>query len=371
MSGRAIITGEQAVSCYFRTTVDAPNRKALVQICEPCNALCAHCFVVATKRGKYMPVDHVRDHLVPRLAEARVTKVTITGGEPFMHEDLMEIIGLFRAAGMSVGVCTNGTMCSDEQIAALVELNAHMNVSLDGFAEESHSVFRGLPGCFAETIDTIKRFAAAGILQGLLCTPNNLAEDEEYRKLVEFAKDQGATYVLMNPLGSMGRGASKTAQGKLRTPDEQMREIAAMTAPFEADGLEMVNIRFPNDGKPLGGCEAGNIIYVFTEGEVAICPYLVFAARTSASQHPDSDFIVGNVWQHDDLAARLDAYGKFSDRWDLGGNSTCGGCSLSTSCGKGCPAAVVANGERIGAVDSELCPVIPKQTRVLPLVGVS
>lgn len=47
MTARPIITGGQAASCYFRTTVDHPNRKALVQICEPCNALCAHCFEVA------------------------------------------------------------------------------------------------------------------------------------------------------------------------------------------------------------------------------------------------------------------------------------------------------------------------------------
>ncbi|MEU0664140.1 radical SAM protein [Streptomyces lavendulocolor] len=370
MSARPILSGEQAASCYFRTTVDHPHRKALVQICEPCNAQCDHCFVVATKRGNYMPLEQIRERLIPQLAEARVRRVTITGGEPFMHEDLIEIVAAFREADMSVGVCTNGTMCSDEQIRALAELDAHMNVSLDGFAEESHSVFRRLPGCFAETIDTVKRFATAGILQGLLCTPNSLAEKEEYRKLAEFARDQGATYVLMNPLGSMGRGASKSAQQKLRTPDEQMRQIAAMTAPFEAD-VEMVNIRFPNDNKPLAPCEAGSIIYVFTDGGVAICPYLVFAARTRVSQHPDTDFLVGNVWQHDDVAARLDACGKFSDRWDLGGNPTCGACSMSTSCGKGCPAAVVAAGERIGAVDTEQCPVVPRQSRVLPVVGVS
>ncbi|MCX4609351.1 radical SAM protein [Streptomyces mirabilis] len=371
MTARPIITARQAASCYFRTTVDFPNRKALVQICEPCNMLCGHCFVNATKRGTFMSVAQVRERLIPQLLAARVKRVTVTGGEPFVHEDVIEIIAEFRAADMSVGVCTNGTGVSDEDIRALVELDAHMNVSLDGFAEESHSVFRGLPGCFAETTDTIRRFATAGILQGLLCTPNNLAEDEEYRKLVEFARDQGATYVLMNPLGSMGRGASKKAQQKLRTPDEQMREIQAMTAPFEADGLEMVNIRFPNADKPLAPCEAGNIIYVFTDGGVAICPYLVFAARTNVSQHPDTDFLVGNVWEHDDIAERLDVYGKFSDRWDLGGNSTCGSCSMSSSCGKGCPAAVVAAGERIGAVDTEQCPVMPRQSRMLPVVGVS
>ncbi|MEU6486103.1 radical SAM protein [Streptomyces sp. NPDC046887] len=206
MSGRAIITGEQAVSCYFRTSVDHPARKALVQICEPCNARCVHCFVVATERGTYMAMEDIRDKLVPQLAAARVTKATITGGEPMMHPDLLEIVALFRAAGMSVGVCTNGTMCSDEMVAALAEWGVHMNVSLDGFAPESHDTFRMLEGCFAETVDTMKRFARVGILQGLLCTPNNLAEDREYRELVEFAREYGATDVLMNPLGRMGRG---------------------------------------------------------------------------------------------------------------------------------------------------------------------
>lgn len=370
MTARPIITGEQAASCYFRTTVDHPHRKALIQICEPCNETCKHCFVSATKRGTYMPLDAVRNRLIPQLAAARVNRVTLTGGEPFMHADLIQIIGEFRAAGMGVGVCTNATMVTPHQIERLAELDAHMNVSLDGFSADSHGVFRGRPEGFQETVDNVKLFAKAGILQGLLCTPNNLAQDEEYGQLCEFAKEQRAKYVLMNPLGPMGRGASRGSQ-KLRRPDDHMRHIRDLAMPFANDDLDLTLIRFPNEDKPLAGCEAGTIIYVFTDGGVAICPYLVFAARTKVSQHPDTDFLVGNVWEDDDVAARLDAYGRFSDRWDLGGNPTCGGCSMSDSCGKGCPAAVVAAGERIGAVDTEQCPVVPKQTRVLPVVGVS
>lgn len=368
MTARPIITEGQAASCYFRTTVDHPHRKALIQVCEPCNEKCAHCFVSATKRGEYMALEEIRTRLIPQLAAARVNRVTLTGGEPFMHPDLIQIVRDFRAAGMGVGVCTNATMVTDEQITELAELKAHMNVSLDGFSADSHGKFRGRPEGFEETVETVKRFGKAGILQGLLCTPNNLAEDEEYAQLCAFAKEQGAEYVLMNPLGPMGRGAN--SQGKLRRPDDHMRHIRDLTLPFVDEGLDMVHIRFPNDGKPLAGCEAGTIIYVFTKGEVAVCPYLVFAARTKVSQHPDTDFLVGNVWEDDDIAARLDAY-NFHERWDLGANPTCGSCSMSPSCGKGCPAAVVAAGHRIGAVDTEQCPVVPQQSRMLPVVGVS
>lgn len=372
MTARPIGTTGQATSCYFRTTVDHPNRKALIQICEPCNETCAHCFVSATKRGEYMALDAIRDRLIPQLAKARVTRVTLTGGEPFMHADLIQIVAEFRAAGMGVGVCTNATMATAHQIARLAELDAHMNVSLDGFSAQSHGKFRGREEGFDETVSNVRRFGEAGILQGLLCTPNTLAEDEEYAQLCEFAREQGAKYVLMNPLGSMGRGASRSAQNKLRRRDEHMNRIRNLAMPFADDDLDLALIRFPNtEQQPLGGCEAGTIIYVFTKGEVAICPYLVFAARTRVSQHPDTDFMAGNVWTDDDVAEQLDAYGKFSDRWNLGANPTCGGCSMNAECGKGCPAAVVAAGERIGAVDTEQCPVVPEQSRVLPVVGVS
>ena len=53
---------------------------------------------------------------------------------------------------------------------------------------------------------------------------------------------------------------------------------------------------------------------------------------------------------------RVEDY-RFHDRYRVGGNATCVACSMNAGCGKGCPAAIVAAGERIGAVDAEVCPV--------------
>lgn len=66
---RSIVEDRRASSCYFRTTVEAPHRKALVQIDERCNLHCAHCFVSATKRGSFMP----RPRLPTRSSRACVT----------------------------------------------------------------------------------------------------------------------------------------------------------------------------------------------------------------------------------------------------------------------------------------------------------
>ena len=140
-----------------------------------------------------------------------------------------------------------------------------------------------------------------------------------------------------------------------------------LTVPFDGDDLDVVHIRFPNTTKALAPCEAGTIVYVFTPGELTVCPYLVFAARTPQSHHEAAEFIVGNIFTDPDIAARLDNY-RFHQRYQVGANPTCRSCSLERACGKGCPAAIIAAGERIGAVDAEVCPVTTAQRHHLPIL---
>jgi len=354
---REIVNKNRVASCYFRTSVKPPYRKALLQITERCNLHCTHCFVSAGNYGDRMPIGIIRNVVIPRLKNCRVISVTLTGGEPFIHPDIIEIVRLLRNVNIGVGICTNGTLISRDQMETLARIgNVHLNVSLDGFRPESHGKFRGDETSFTKTIETIRHLSQYRLLQGLLVTPNNFAEITEYAELCEFAIQNGATYVLMNPLAPMGRGV-KTID-KLRPSDKVMSQIREITSPF-SDRIEVVYIRFPNDQKlPLSSCEAGNIIYVFAHGELTICPYLVFAARTPQSLYYPEEFIVGNVFEDTDIVDKLDEY-KFHARYYSysGKNPTCENCSLNSQCGKGCPAAIVASGRRIEDLDP-LCPLI-------------
>lgn len=352
---REIASEHKAASCYFRSSLEPPQREALLQITERCNLHCVHCFISAGDYGNTMPIKIIRDTVIPRLKGCRVTSVTLTGGEPFIHPDVTKIVRLLVNAGIRTGICTNGTYISQNQIDKLVEIgNVHLNVSLDGFRPESHGKFRGSKDSFAKTTGTISQLSKYGLLQGLLVTPNNFAEIGEYVELCEFAIQNGAEYVLMNPLSSMGRGVS--ANGKLRTSDEIMQRIRDATS-LLSDHIQIVYIRFPNSQKlPLTSCEAGNIIYVFVNGAVTICPYLVFAAKTPQSLHKPEEFIVGNIFSNTDIAGELDMY-NLLQRYRIGDNPTCKNCPVSAQCGKGCPAAVIASGQRIESVDP-ICPTV-------------
>lgn len=352
---RSLVIDTHASSCYFRTSVEGDGRKALIQITERCNLHCAHCFVSSGDWGEHMSRQDVADKVLPRLVRARVERVTLTGGEPFAHPELLAICDAVLALGLPLGVCTNATLASDKQIAHLARSGAvHVNVSFDGFRPESHGKFRGSVASFATTLETTRKFAAAGLLQGLLSTPNMLTEPGEFAALCEFAVEVGAKYVLMNPLSAFGRGVK--SQGKLAASAARMRAIRDLTESFRSRGIDVVHIRFPNDDKPLAGCDAGKLIYVFADGLTAVCPYLVFAARTPQSAYPDSDFLVGNILAGE-IAGALDRY-DLAGRLAMGGNDTCRACAMGGMCGKGCPAALISCGQRIGEVDSEQCPVV-------------
>lgn len=361
---RSLILDSHASSCYFRTSVGGSGRKALVQITERCNLHCAHCFVSSGDWGEHMRLEDIVERVLPRLQQARVERLTLTGGEPFVHPDLLEICAAVVGLGMPLGICTNATNTTDEQIAFLAGLgDVHVNVSFDGFRPESHGKFRGSTSSFAVTVETTRKFAEADLLQGLLSTPNALTEVEEFVALCEFAAEVGAEYVLMNPLSSFGRGVK--SQGRLAADQTKMRAIQAVTERFAERGLDLTHIRFPNDDKPLASCDAGRIIYVFADGATAICPYLVFAARTPQSQYQDAEFLVGNIVEGE-VAAALDAY-DFHARFRVGDNPTCGSCGMNSQCGKGCPAALVSRGQFIGEVDSEQCPIVPETPPLLQI----
>lgn len=351
---RQLISENEAASCYFKSSVEVPYRKALVQITERCNLHCVHCFVSAKNCGGTMSLATIRDVVIPRLRDCRVIRVSLTGGEPFMHDDIIEIVRLLRGARIQVGICTNATCVTNRHIKLLASIGGvHCNVSLDGFSSRSHGKFRGNVKLFEKTIKTISALGRHGLLQGVLVTPNNFAEITEYSQLCEFAIQSGAEYVLMNPLSSMGRGVKSI--DKFAASDEAMRQIRENTKLF-SQRIKLAYVRFPNDERlPLTSCDAGNIIYIFTNGELAICPYLVFAAKTKRSLHRPDEFIIGNIFRDANIAEALDAY-KFQDIYKIGDNATCNSCDLSDRCGKGCPAAVIASGKPIGEVDEKVCP---------------
>lgn len=336
-------------TCYFRTTAEYPYRKCLIQLTQRCNLHCEHCFVKAENDGDEICYEKFENKVIPWLVQNQVSKVTLTGGEPFVYSRLRDVIKALYRQKIAVSICTNATLVTSKFLDKIESCNEiHFNVSLDGFSPMSHGRFRGNQSSklFDRIINNISLLGDRGVLNGVLITPNKYSSLDEYIRICEFAKQCGAKYVLMNPLSQFGRGEDNIG---LAYDTQQMQALKDITEKYNSNGLEMVYVRFPNfEKKPLSKCVAGQIMYIFTDGKITYCPYMVFAARDSSSLYDENEFIVGNVFD-DDCKMQLSNY-EFPVKY----TAVCKQCN-NKSCQKGCYASKIAQGKRL-TEEEELCP---------------
>lgn len=183
--------------------------KALLQITERCNLKCKHCFVSSLHEGHDLSFEKIKNVILPKLKESNVTRVTLTGGEPMVHRNIMDIIKLFNENNIHITLCTNALGLNEQKIIEISKMkDVHVNVSLDGFSSKSHGKFRGneRDDVFNKIIKNIELLSKYNLLNGIMVSPNKYSSMVEYLNICKFAKEHKAKYVLFNPLSKFGRG---------------------------------------------------------------------------------------------------------------------------------------------------------------------
>ena len=134
-----------------------------------CNLACTHCFISCS------PTNH--DHELMSRADVRrfleeavdlgVNDYYFTGGEPFLHREIVDILSDAVAAGPAT-VLTNATLIDGARAAALARLNERsrysleVRVSLDGLTPASNDPIRGA-GSFEATMRGLGALAREGL----------------------------------------------------------------------------------------------------------------------------------------------------------------------------------------------------------------
>jgi len=130
-----------------------------------CNANCPHCFNYARQgKGdikKELSLDEV-DKISRKFGHIKV--LTITGGEPFLRDDLFEIVSTFhRNNGLQyVSFHTNGFLVDkvtdvvSRVLSKFSDLRVIVCISIDGVGE-IHDHFRGIEKSFKKALETIAK----------------------------------------------------------------------------------------------------------------------------------------------------------------------------------------------------------------------
>lgn len=135
-------------------------------------------------------------------ALARLRYVNLTGGEPFLREDIAEIARFFlaRYPELELAIPTNGLLVTkalrrlEEVLVGHDPARVAMGVSLDGIGP-THDRIRGIPGNFEKCVELVRRLTerwpTLRVGLEMTLTPENL---DELERVYELAQDLKAGF---------------------------------------------------------------------------------------------------------------------------------------------------------------------------------
>ena len=369
-----------------------------------CNLACEHCYLDAGG-AHLVNTENFADRselgteecfkVIDEIAAFAPECVTIlTGGEPLLRRDILDIVRRAAERELWVVVGTNGVRITENLARLLADAGARgLSLSLDALDPGCHDRFRKVRGAWRNTVEGAAILGRTGLpfIVQTTAGSHNLGELEA---IADFAHDRLAAKVWnlyflvptgrgqfvsdMTPaqydevLASLYRIQRKydgrmlvnakcaphfiktvlereglVREGPAGQPERSLRE----NAPRSSEGSPAQRIRTYSGG--AGGCPAGtHYMGIRPNGDVTPCPYLpVFAGSLRSASLSD-------LWTSSDL------FGDIRRRAALGGR--CGECELNAHCG-GCRARAYGMSGDLMAEDP-LCTHTPGRFAGSPLL---
>ena len=152
-----------------------------------CNLRCDYCCVRSSPKAPRRALGLERVRRIAREAAALgVAEIFVTGGEPFLLEDIGDILAACAAAAPTT-VLTNGMLLVGrrlETLRALPRDRLTLQISLDSPTPQRHDLHRGA-GTWAKAWKGIERARAEGFRVRLAATVATDAEAEEFRLFLD------------------------------------------------------------------------------------------------------------------------------------------------------------------------------------------
>ena len=297
-----------------------------------CPLKCSHCYVEA---GTEEPAGVLStEEALATIDQIRAVGkpiVVLSGGEPLMRDDLLEIARYGTEQGLRMVMGTSGYFLDRPMAARLRDSGIRaVAVSIDSTDPAVHDSFRGVSGAWEKAVQAIRNCREEGIgVQINMTVMRPSAGDVE--SVVEFGKDLGVKdYQVFFPVPT-GR-AQETGPLDPKKYEEVIRQVLLKyrdnsvnlrptCAPQFRRIAENLGIRNPMWGR---GCIAGiSYCRIYANGDVTPCPYL----PVSAGNVRQTTF--GEIWNHSPVFLALRNPDLLTGK--------CGRCEYRSICG-GCRA---------------------------------
>ncbi len=236
-----------------------------LELLTKCNLNCIHCYI--PNHSENGLDENILDNLFKNLREMGALYLNITGGEIFLHKNIMQIIKKARLLGFSTNLLSNATLLNEDQIKELSYLHiSSFGTTVFSINPRVHDSITQVNGSLNKTIANIMLLQKYNIPVEIK-TPVITSNLSEIKAVEKFCNDNNFIFI-PSPTITPKSNRDKSPI-KLRIPDDQMDYVMGMiitnSLPSTEDALkEMRN----EDSICL---QIKNSIFINAVGEIFPC----------------------------------------------------------------------------------------------------
>jgi uncharacterized radical SAM superfamily Fe-S cluster-containing enzyme len=185
----------------------------ILELTDRCDLDCPIC-LVGKRDDRHLATGEVRA-ILERLVtlEGRINMLTLSGGEPTTHPDLLAIVDAARRPEIGlVSLSTNGVRLAhdDALLRALCERDVIISLQLDGFAPDTHQALRGRAELGAMKRRVVERVLAQGGRLSLTMTLAPGVNEHELGELLTLLfTEERVVSLMIQPLARSARARSR------------------------------------------------------------------------------------------------------------------------------------------------------------------
>jgi len=235
-----------------------------------CNLYCQGCYAGSYQQEKGLSAELV-DRVITEGKEMGIFFYTISGGEPFIRRDLLQVYEKHNDCVFHI--YTNGTLLNKFYIQRLVALgNIIPLISIEG-SEETTDARRG-QGTYQKIMKVMDDLSEAGVPFGFSATHTSLNTQEILKdEFAELMIEKGAFLGWFFQYIPIGREPDLNLM-----PSAEDRNLRRQTVLRWRDTKPIVVYDFWNDGYLVNGCIAGGrYFHIISNGDVEPCVFVHFA----------------------------------------------------------------------------------------------
>lgn len=153
------------------------------------------CAAVESRRlERELTLPEIR-HLAKTLQKLGVVFLILTGGEPFLRKDLVEIVEVFSSSGIKVRLQTNAMLVTEDKLQSLVAAGLEeVTISLDTLDSEKQDFINQCKGSWEKIIKGLSIFSQYLPVKGNMTGINTVISRfniEEIPNIVKFVTQLG------------------------------------------------------------------------------------------------------------------------------------------------------------------------------------